>query len=91
MAKDAKYPIVSLTRRARNDLHQRHTRRGGRARDLTSDNLHVPPMFDTLLGDSQLVPQETTGSALRGSSHSTAVDGEKVLLPPDVLCTKNLY
>jgi hypothetical protein len=73
-------PLFPLPERLAHHLCERHTRRGSSARDLTSDNLSLSTLFDPLLGHSQLLPQETPGSAVCGSSHSAAAFGEKVLL-----------
>jgi hypothetical protein len=51
----------------------------------------VSTVFDPFFGHSQLLPQETPGSALCRTSHSAAADSEKVLLSSGSVPPQSLY
>ena len=60
-------------------------------RDLVPLQFTLPALFDAFVCHSQLVPQTSQGSALRGSSHSIGVHGPQVLLSQSHLFAASVF
>src|SRR5947209_20630237 len=90
VAQNADDAPVSLTRRTRTDLAERHSRRTAGACDLAPPQFALPAVCNAFICHSQLVPQASSGSALHWSSHSPGVHGAHVLLSQPQLFSQGL-